>query len=1171
MNKSYMKTYLWVFLLVYLGPFSFGQIIKPDDAPKPLSPGESLKQFKLPKGFQLELIAAEPLIRQPSGMCWDERGRLFVCELHGYNLEGQHDIEKLNRTGKLDKVVRRVSANEEAVRKAQAGQYGTVKQLIDTNGDGQMDKIHVWADQLPPCFGVCPARGGVIVICAPDIIFLADRDGDGKAEVREKLFTGFNDVIIERRMNSPQWGLDNWIYVARGRGGRITGPKLDTPVNLPAIDFRFKADGSAIEPISGGTGTFGFAFNAEGDRFTVSTGTPAIQVAPLPWRYLARNPDAAIRVTERNAANYQRTYPISRPHPWREKRAADPGFNKYYRDRYGAAESTPNGYFTSACSPLIYQDNAIPGLHGHLLACAPAQNFVHRAVVERDGAKLNLSRHPDEGKSEFLPSSDIWFHPIKLSHGPAGGVWVADYYREIIEDYSAIPRYLQQQYGLKDGENHGRLWRLFHDDMPEENPSFDMSRLALLELAEEVGSSRFWRRQTARRLLVERGQIDKSTLEALVNWIKDPQDGSGTINALYTLDGLGQLSAGMVFLALNSSEAGVRRHALRLAEKRFSSNENLLQGVLDMVDDKSAIVRLQLALSLGESTDPRATAALAQLMIRYSNDEWLADAILSSLGGRSGMMLLALLDKEEDAVHLHALIERLCVTIASRLNPQEFTAALIRVSKLKNVRLQRLCLQGFRKPIKSSIKVSLGKPAREALKSLATMGDGLVQGEAIGLVRVLKLESEAERMGRINSTIKRVGDLKLSVEKRIAAVDGLAAENDSKIATRLLDSFSVSTPTVRRAILKAVFARSDYLLAVLSAVEKNQVPASAINAIQRNKLLQSSDALVQKRAMVLFKPLRSVDGMTLQQFIAALREPRNVVNGEKMYRIHCSSCHRAHGVGFAVAPDLTSEFRRAEETIVRDILAPSEVIEPGHETWVVETNDGRSLSGLLESESASALVLSMPGGQQIDVLRKEIKSIKSLPVSLMPESLSQVIEPADAADLIAWLRRPPSRRILFDDDPDFIKLLLEGSGTARITTQSSYYGSSSLRVTPPQRYSARIKGWNFHIREKPGPGEYRYLQLAWKTDGAKGVMIELADNGKWPPAEKPLRRYYSGRNTTKWQATQISSKAPQKWTVITRDLWRDFGEFTLTGIAPTAMDGPVLFDRIELLRAVETE
>lgn len=82
------------------------QIPKPTDAPPPLTPTESLKQVVLPAGFRLELIAAEPLVREPSGMCWDERGRLYVCELHGYNLEGQLDIDELNKTGKLDKEVR---------------------------------------------------------------------------------------------------------------------------------------------------------------------------------------------------------------------------------------------------------------------------------------------------------------------------------------------------------------------------------------------------------------------------------------------------------------------------------------------------------------------------------------------------------------------------------------------------------------------------------------------------------------------------------------------------------------------------------------------------------------------------------------------------------------------------------------------------------------------------------------------------------------------------------------------------------------------------------------------------------------------------------------------------------------------------------------------------------
>ena len=1157
-----------LFLSLMMPAIALGQINKPKDAPKPLSPEESAKRFKVPDGFRLELKAAEPLVRQPSGMCWDERGRLFVCELHGYNLEGQYDIEELNKTGKLDRVVRRLSAGPEALRKAHQGQYGTVKRLLDTNGDGRMDKAEVWADRLPPCFGIVAARGGVIVVCAPDIVFLADRDGDGKAEVREKLFTGFTETILERRANCPQWGVDNWIYAGRGRGGRITGPHLREPANLPATDFRFKADGSAIEPINGGTGTFGFAFNEEGDRFTISTLTPGIQVAPLPWHYLARNPDAAIRAAQRNAADYQRVFPISRPHPWREKRAADPGFNKYYRDRYGIAESAPNGYFTSACAPLIYQDTAIPGLRGQLLACAPAQNFVHRALIRRAGVRLTLHRPPNEVATEFLPSSDIWFHPINLVHGPAGGIWMADFYREIIEDYSAIPRYLQQQYGLKDGENHGRLWRLAHEKMPAALSS-NLAALDNAALAREIASPHFWRRQTARRLFIERGRAEPKAL-AIIKFIarKNP-DTAAAINALYTLDGLDQLRASLVEAALSHSQPGVRRHALRLAEPRFGENKTLLSTVVKLTDDPSAIVRLQLALTLGESLDPRATTALGRLAFRHSRDEWLHDAILSSLGERAGETLAVLLKKPEEANQTRGLISRLCGTVAARRNPAEFSNALVRVAALKNPVLQKLCLDGFRAPIKSAVTVALTQPASASLKQLAATGNAEVRAAALALVRVLKLETAAERTARMNTALREMTNVKLPVARRLAAVRGLAAENDATLAARLLEAYPAATPAVRRAILGTAFGRRDHLTAVVLALEKKQLPAAALNTIQRETLRRHPDVALRQRIESMLKPAQAVDEKTLQKFLDALKNPRDPANGSQVHRTHCATCHRAHGVGHAVGPDLAAEFRRAEETIVRDILAPSDVIEPGHETWIIETADGRTLSGLLVGESASSLSLGIPGGQRLEVLRKDVKSLKPMGVSLMPSSLAQVLKPADVADVIAWLRRPPSRRVLFDDDAAFVKSLVDGKGTARLVTTGQHRGAAALRITPPQRFSAAIEGWAFRIRENPGPGEFRYLRLAWKVDGSNGVMVELADNGKWPSSSSSIRRYYSGKNSTALEATRVSTKAPTKWTVITRDLWKDFGDFNLTGIAPTAMDGPVLFDQIELLRSLE--
>ena len=139
-----------------------------------------------------------------------------------------------------------------------------------------------------------------------------------------------------------------------------------------------------------------------------------------------------------------------------------------------------------------------------------------------------------------------------------------------------------------------------------------------------------------------------------------------------------------------------------------------------------------------------------------------------------------------------------------------------------------------------------------------------------------------------------------------------------------------------------------------------------------------------------------------------------------------------------------------------------------------------------------------------------------------------------------------------------------------LQTDSPHSGSAYLAVTPPQRFSPRIPEWSFPIRQHPQPGEYRYLRFAWRGEG-HAVMIELAADGRWPPADKPLRRYYSGRNSTNWAAVRVAEEVPRQWTVVTRDLYEDFGEFTLTGMAPTAMGGEARFDRIELLRSGNDE
>ncbi len=1047
-----------------------------------------------------------------------------------------------------------------------------------------MDKAEVWADRLPACFGICPARGGIIVVCAPDIVFLADRDGDGQAEVREVLFTGFSTGVLDRRMGTPQWGLDDWIYIGRSHAdATITGPHLPNPVQLPNTDFRIKADGSAIEPVSGGVSGLGHTFTEAGDRFVSSVGWPAHFVVPLPWHSLARNPYVATPPLTVQVFPDRRVYPTSKAHPWRSKRAEDPGFAKFYTDGWGIAESAPNGYFTSCCGPLVYQDSVLPGLRGQLLACEPAQNLIHRSIVTRDGLRLMLSRAKGEETSEFLTSTDSWFHPIALSHGPDGCVWIADFYREIIEDYSAIPRYLQQQYGVTNGKDHGRIWRIVSEATPP-TPSFDMSRLGAEELAAEAGSPLYWRRQTARRLLVERshepGWTDLAS-PILVQLARESTEPAVVINALHALNGLMKLDFDLIVETLRHANAGVRRQALTLVERR-TADARYLKPCLPLADDPEPIVRLQLALTLVNNFDDQMQPALARLARQEGEDPWMRTAILSSLGeGKNGQMLSELLSQPADLGQARGMLESLGAAIGARRDKQELDAALVQIAAVGDAALQAICLRGIRSSFGNSVAVPLGDESRQAVKKLTTSEDAEVRSLAWVLVRTMKLESTAEREARLAQAKKHLIDVTLNADTRLAAIEELAAEDDIDIAPALLAALTSATPRLHETILAAVLSRRDHLPALLDALEQKTLPPTALSAVQRTLLLEDKDETIRARAAKLLTVPTSAALELFPAYAAALTQRRDATRGEQVFREVCGKCHQAHGRGttIPVGPDLSSEFQRAEETIIRDILAPSEVISPGYMTYTIATKSGQVFSGLLESESPTSITLKQPpqvgtqsqpaeGKRQV-VLRNELDEMRVSGVSLMPEDLVKLLKPQDVADVIAWLRQPQDRVILLDDNQALAAALNEGSGSAEFITSDKFSGEASLRITPPQRHSPRINGWEFRIREHPAAGEYRYIRFAWKSPQASGVMLEFAADGQWPPADQTLRRYFAGKNLTGWQAVGIAPRPPADWTVMTRDLWQDFGDFTLTGIAPTAIAGPALFDRIELLRTLE--
>ena len=1037
MRRYFFLLYCLLIACLCIPHSSNADIKQAEDAPQPLTPEESAKRIRLPEGFQIELVASEPVVKEPSGIAFDEHGRVFVCELHGYNIEGHIDTQELNKTGKLDKTVRRIRWEFKGGKIAEEAaklQYGVVKLLTDTDGDGVMDKAEVWADDIPPCYGIVPARGGVIVACAPHIMFFADRDGDGKPDVRETLFTGFKVNTIERGINNPIWGLDDWIYVGSGSGGgTITGSKLKGAFELGGSDFRIKADGSAIEHVNGSVGTFGLTMNDVGDRFPSSGGIPARYALPLPRHYLARNPHVAAPGSTQVAANYGHGYRLSDPHPWRVKRGRDPAWIKFYGKR-----ETNSNYFSGGCSTTFYGGRLFPEeYHGNLFYCEPSLNIVHRTVLTRAGAGYRARRAPGEQESEFLASTDQWFRPMNLRIGPDGSLYIVDMYREIIEDYSAVPRFLQQQYGLNKGKEHGRIWRL----RPKGKRPTATDRLAKAitkDLAQSLADDNPWRRATAQRMLIERR--DRAARDPLARLIRaEGTSPSGVIRALQTLRSLKSLESSDLLGALDHEDHGVRLHALLLAGPWLDSDQSLRSRLIKMVHDPDPRVRLQLAMTLGESKGTWPVKSLIDLAGSHGSDGWMDAAILSSSNNRNGgRLLLGLLGQLELSPGALALLKPLATTVGGRRDGEQMTAALRLMSSLE-ADLQEACLSGFVSSFSRS-----GTPAPEAVDGWASLTrflssrDAQVRELATKLSAKLPVAEGARLAALFAEAAQNALEAGGGLEKRRRALQILASapfETMSPVAAKLLDSrqppaiqasaiaalgasaderaaglllkgWPGFSPTSRSAVLRTIFTRKNRLPALIEAIEKGVVHPRDISGVQREQLKSSQEANVATRANKLFKESSTEAELTarIARYRAALNNKADPAKGKVIYQKNCIVCHKLGDQGNEVGPPLGSITGKPDESILMDILDPNGKIEPEYKLYLISGAGGKAYAGVLAAESPTSVTLKRVDGGTDIILRKDIANMTASELSLMPANLHTQINPQDATNLIAFLR-----------------------------------------------------------------------------------------------------------------------------------------------------------------------
>ena len=567
------------------------------EMPPAKSPQESLACFKLRAGFHVELAAAEPAVIDPVAFDWDAKGRLWVVEMRDYPL----GIDGNGQPG------------------------GVVKFLTDADGDGRWEKAIVFADGLRFPTGIFPWRDGVIVAAAPDIFFMRDTDGDGRADVRTVLFTGFTEGNQQHRFNGFEWGLDGWLYAANGdSGGEVrclataTGasPAKREPVNIRGRDFRFRPDTGELETISGAS-QYGLRRDDWG-RWFGNNNPNWLWHVPVPEHYLRRNPKLAVASVIQMLAPDNRVFAVSSP----MKRMNQP-------ESYG--------HVTSACSPSPYRDDLFgDAFASSVFVCEPVHNAVHREVVHEDGFGLASARDEDEKEREFLASTDHWFRPVMVKTGPDGALWIADMVRFVLEHPEWIAPEDQERMDLRAGGDRGRIWRVVPDGA-ERRAIPNLADLSDSNLPARMLSPNGWERDTAHRLMLEGPLKNAHGLQAhaIVPTRKLP---ASRVQILATLDTLSRNEARIVRSALRDPHPGVRCQALRSSELLSQREPSLLTDVCALELDESPAVRRQLAFTLGSWPGLTATATLTQMAARDGADPLMRAAILSSVHSDSPLM-----------------------------------------------------------------------------------------------------------------------------------------------------------------------------------------------------------------------------------------------------------------------------------------------------------------------------------------------------------------------------------------------------------------------------------------------------------------------------------------------------------------------------------------------------
>jgi putative membrane-bound dehydrogenase-like protein len=921
-----------------------------------------------------------------------------------------------------------------------------------------------------------------LISAAPDILYVDDTNGDGRADRVERLFTGFNTENYQARVNSLSLGLDNWIHGANGLLGGSISPVTNAffaaaspsdPVDIRNRDFRIHPRTGVVETTTGLT-QYGRVRDDWGRWFGCDNSRLLLHYT-VDERYLRRNPY------------------VSFPDPIHHLDARPSGRDLFPASRLLVRYNDPDNAnrVTSACGLAVYRDTWLGAEYaGNVFVCEPVHNLVHREVLSETDDGLTSGRAPSESASEFFASVDHWFRPAQVRTGPDGALYVVDIYRFLIEHPRWIPAARLAKIDVRAGADRGRIYRIVPKDGAVLRPVKNLRNFDAVALAEALVSPNGTERDRVHLELLLRGTAASAPLLKRFASSAPPQV---RVQALSVLAGLGQLDWVTLETALHDPDPRVRVHGLYLSEEwvRDAGSRGAgdwTKSVASLIEDPVPAVRRQLCFTLGEFTMPEAGAWLGRMAIENPRDAGLQQAVLTSAARHGSTLLEAMLALPRGHGSREAWVPRLASMVAATgpvVARVRALSAILPEQESEATEASVVGLAGFLEGLPDPSLMPVVGPGVQGpnTSTLARM---------VELARRLAMKSSADLSLRLPAieVLSRLGDAAADVDRLIAlagrdpservrrsALDRLRTRPSPHIAESMLAAWPDSLPAARPGLLDVLMGRDAWAQELLRAVQANRIPLVEIPVTDRQRLRNAPSTETRSLAGdVLAMPQNSGRNAVIDQYRAALSLAGDSTAGRAIFEKQCSACHALGGLGFATGPDLATLRGKDAEYWLKNILDPNAIIEPRFIPYEVELEDGSSLNGLIRGETATGLTVVAGGGVQTTVLRNKVRGLRASNLSLMPEGVEEGIDVKGMADLLAFVRggsAPASDLTTVLRDPASVaRLILDRS-------QSNEVRETAVRANP--QFAAALIVEMTRDLKAGTPEEYERIPWLWRV------------------------------------------------------------------------------------------